>query len=358
MSATQQRATPRPRGARSPRAAASAAFFLLVLAGLGFVGLHSAHWQHGDALPNHAAAATTSVAGAAAAAADDRLPAPHSVGSRIAAAAAAAGSHGGAKAITADVLAALPRNRTISFQVCGGFAEQRAALLEGFVIARRLRRAVVLPDILLDGRQHQADATLWFSSASGRPVPAGADPAAALAHGGGAGAAAAQGAAPGAAGGAAAAAGNRSEGPEAAPFEAFYSFELVSQALGARRVAALTRAEFDARARAALAVPRPPGALKYNATVFIADGAPIADVPARFAPYEAHDHISLDCPLGRLSRAAFERQGSYLGALLNALRPAPAALAALEPHFVYAGDHPFNFLHLSISSPWLQQCAK
>ncbi|EFN52174.1 expressed protein [Chlorella variabilis] len=42
-------------------------------------------------------------------------------------------------------------DRTLSFDVCGGFAQQRVALLSGVVLAMELNRTMVLPRLLLDG---------------------------------------------------------------------------------------------------------------------------------------------------------------------------------------------------------------
>ncbi|KAL4447483.1 hypothetical protein ABPG75_004702 [Micractinium tetrahymenae] len=42
---------------------------------------------------------------------------------------------------------------TLSFQVCNGFANQRAALISGIVLAAQLNRTVILPRLLLNGTQ-------------------------------------------------------------------------------------------------------------------------------------------------------------------------------------------------------------
>ncbi len=50
--------------------------------------------------------------------------------------------------------------RTLRFDVCNGFANQRIAIAYGVVMAHHLGRAAVLPDILMNGTQGSDDWTL------------------------------------------------------------------------------------------------------------------------------------------------------------------------------------------------------
>lgn len=45
------------------------------------------------------------------------------------------------------------QERTLSFDVCSDFATQRVALVSGMVLTKELNRTLVLPQLLLDGRQ-------------------------------------------------------------------------------------------------------------------------------------------------------------------------------------------------------------
>jgi hypothetical protein len=43
--------------------------------------------------------------------------------------------------------------RTLRFEVCNGFANQRLSLVYGIIIARELDRAAVLPNFIRNGSQ-------------------------------------------------------------------------------------------------------------------------------------------------------------------------------------------------------------
>lgn len=56
--------------------------------------------------------------------------------------------------------------RTLSFSVCNGFANQRVAILSAIAVALETQRALVLPNLLLDGTQYTADEINEYSSYS------------------------------------------------------------------------------------------------------------------------------------------------------------------------------------------------
>ncbi|KAL4423983.1 hypothetical protein ABPG75_001284 [Micractinium tetrahymenae] len=109
-----------------------------------------------------------------------------------------AGEHGHAAAVrmvleadgSSSSLVADSSGGTLSFDLCGGFAAQRAALVSGLALAAELNRTLVLPRLLVDGGQrrvpfsqlHDADAFAAALLAQGLPStaepPAPADTAA------------------------------------------------------------------------------------------------------------------------------------------------------------------------------------
>ncbi len=53
-----------------------------------------------------------------------------------------------------QLLSAMPPvNQTLRFTVCNGFANQRLSVVYGMMLAKRLNRSVVLPELLTDGLQ-------------------------------------------------------------------------------------------------------------------------------------------------------------------------------------------------------------
>jgi hypothetical protein len=52
---------------------------------------------------------------------------------------------------------AVPLQKTLSFSVCNGFANQRLSLLYGIVIAKHLERDIYLPDLIDDGIQYTTE---------------------------------------------------------------------------------------------------------------------------------------------------------------------------------------------------------
>ncbi|GFR49842.1 hypothetical protein Agub_g11783, partial [Astrephomene gubernaculifera] len=56
-----------------------------------------------------------------------------------------------------------PANRTIRFQVCNGFANQRLSIMYGILLARRLNRSAVLP-VLIDNGLQRSDAAVLVNA--------------------------------------------------------------------------------------------------------------------------------------------------------------------------------------------------
>ena len=195
---------------------------------------------------------------------------------------AAADSGFGRRASAADDGGAAPL-RTLSFQVCNGFANQRLALAYGLAIARRLGRAAVLPDLLLDGTQLSDRDAL---AADGRAT---------------------------------------------APFEGFYDAGALREAARAHGLRVLTREEHAALAPDA-GDSGADGAANPAATarVSLAAMRPISDAAWALRAHRAARHLELDCPLFKLSPSAVHAERALVWDVLSALRPAPALEARVR----------------------------
>jgi hypothetical protein len=242
--------------------------------------------------------------GAKPAGAASELFPPGSDGDRgVGAGAAGAGALGGAGAAAAGAGAApAAPPRTLSFQVCNGFANQRLSLVYGLVIAKQLGRAAVLPALLTDGTQLTGAVRLAGDAGAG-----------------------------------------------AAPFESFYDVAALRTALAAHGVAALTRAEFEAAGG---------GRAGAAAAVSLAPSRPVDDVPWRFAPHRGADHLSLDCPLFKLTPGVVIAEQKFIWAVLEGLRPAAGVAAAVERALAPMGGRPFNFLHIRLERDWQAHCSR
>ena len=224
--------------------------------------------------------------------------------------------------------------RTLTFEVCGAHADQRLALAYGFVIAKQLGRAVVLPRVIVAGARrlyyyyedaHDGDDLLGGAAAATRR--------------------------------------------ETAPFGDVFDERRAAAALSAAGVRVLSEAEY--RAAAGDAIP-----LRFALT---AAPEAVRDVRAYFgagrgagsggAPGGVGRHVAVDCPLFRLAPAVMVAEREFVLAMLDALRPAPALMARADAWLAPAlradapgggegagGEGAFNFVHLLIERDWLAQC--
>ncbi|GBF98874.1 hypothetical protein Rsub_11478 [Raphidocelis subcapitata] len=193
-----------------------------------------------------------------------------------------------------------PHGRTLSFEVCNGFANQRLALIYGLVIAKQLGRAAELPALLLDGTQTSARDRLAADA------PAGA-----------------------------------------AAFEEFYDAHVLRAAVAPFGVTLLTADE---------AAARPPA--RSRAAAALASVRPVDDIAWHFSRHRAVEHLALDCPLFRLSPSMMMAEHEFVLAVLAGLRPAPA----VQPHVTQAlgrlAGRPFNFVHLRMERDWQAHCER
>jgi hypothetical protein len=252
----------------------------------------------------------------------------------VAAAAAAASRSGSGGAAIGDLpsssssaaaaaAAAAAPGRTVSFQVCNGFANQRLALVYGLVVAKQLGRAAVLPTLILDGTQ-----------LTGADRLAGDDAAA------------------------------------TADFEEFYDLAALRAALAAHGVRAVTRGAFEAARRAAEAAggSKAAGGLGSGGSssggggdivqVSLAAARPIDDVPWHFTAHREARHLALDCPLFKLSPSAVLAERKFVWAVLGALRPAAAVQRHVDAALAQLEGRPFNFLHIRLERDWQAHCAR
>jgi hypothetical protein len=207
------------------------------------------------------------------------------------------------------------RPRTLAFQVCNGFANQRLALLYGLIIAKQLGRAVVLPTLITDGTQ--------FTAADRLASDAGA---------------------------------------ATAPFETFYDIKALRTALAPYGVAVVTQQELEAASTSGkrssgdstAAAAAPLGA----ASVSLAASKPISDVPWRFSAHRGANHLSLDCPLFKLAPNVVVGEQKFVWSVLGALRPSAAVEVHVRQAMAPLEGRPFNFLHIRLERDWQAHCAR
>jgi len=197
-----------------------------------------------------------------------------------------------------------PPDRTLSFQVCKGFAQQRLAILYGLLLAKQLGRAAVLPDVLLD-----------------RPVIGQPD------------------------GGAASAGAS----PRTAPFGSFYSVESLQRAAAAHGVIVLTRRSF----RQLLAAQENPDNRTARSApdrvfVSVSEQPPLRDAADVLVDHASAPHLAIDCPVFRVAPAsvASPNEAAFTWAVLSALKPAAEAKALIAEQLRRAGGRPFNLLQV------------
>jgi len=221
-----------------------------------------------------------------------------------AAAAAADPSREGAFATSADnEWLHLDRGppRTLHFDVCNGFANQRLALVYGLVAAKRLGRAAVLPNLILDGTQ-STDAPILAT-----------DPGAAVAR-----------------------------------FESVYDAEALAAALLKHGLRVMTEDEF-----------RDANGDDIAPTQIALSGSGAVDNMEGMLQLVPHArHVSIDCPLFRFSPDVLRSEEALVWATLRALRPGPKLAKLAKAYDKQVGRKPFNFLHLRIEKDWLAHCKR
>lgn len=217
--------------------------------------------------------------------------------------------------------------KTLSFEVCGGFADQRLSLIYGMIIAKRLARAVVLPSLIVDG----------VTKDSGRPVPRarGADPSDDPDPSD-------------PSSGPSSSAGGEADARDfvTAPFEEVYDLQATLDALGRAGVQAMTEDEFKDMADDAIPV-------RFSLTY-----AAVIDQVERFFEGQGRArYVSLECPLYKLAPAIMLEEEKFIRSMLLAFRPSKNVMKHMATYTRrIGGAGPFNYLHLSIDKTWKKQC--
>lgn len=190
--------------------------------------------------------------------------------------------------------------RTLHFDVCNGFANQRLAVVYGAIAAKRLARAVVLPTLILDGTQ-STDAPVLAGDVGAAPIA----------------------------------------------FEDFYDAPAVVAALSKLGVAAMTERQF--REAAGDAIP----------TLVALSSSPSVDNLRGLVDMLPHArHVAVDCPLFKLGPDLVAEEEPLVWAVLEAMRPAER-LGALAGRFAAElKGRPFNFLHLRVEKDWTKHCKR
>ncbi|KAI7846355.1 hypothetical protein COHA_000192 [Chlorella ohadii] len=196
-------------------------------------------------------------------------------------------------------LVPLDEARTLQFDLCNGFTNQRIALLSGLVLAAELNRSVVLPDFLLDG--YQPDAKEWITV----------------------------------------------DKAQVEPFGVWFDQAAFVQALNEHGMQV---------AEGAAAEPALVGIERYDS-----QSQPV-DAIVAYMKKRTRQHIRIACPAFRLPGALIERHKELLMAASRALRPSPRYAALIEARRQRIADltgaplGSYNVLHLRAEKDWLALC--
>lgn len=234
---------------------------------------------------------------------DNRLPVPLEEGDAALDAGRASARADGAFATSVNAEWLHPEHggpRTLHFDVCNGFANQRLAIVYGAITAKRLGRTAVLPTLILDGTQ-AGDAPVLASDVGAAPVA----------------------------------------------FEEFYDAPALIAALAAADVPAMTEAAF--REAAGDAIP----------TQIALSASPNVDNMRGLVDMLPHArHVAVDCPLLKLSDDVVADEEELVWAVLGALRPAARLRPAAAKFAAQLGGRRFNFLHLRAERDWVEHCKR
>jgi hypothetical protein len=195
---------------------------------------------------------------------------------------------------------ALPVNaqlfRSLSFQVCNGFTNQRLSIVYAAIIAKETGRSLRLPRLLLDGTQHDTSraATLINSDAT--------------------------------------------------EFRTFYDVKVFTRGMKTAgvRVLDMDSALFSPSDK----VVRVPSK-DLQTLLGFGDGC----------PYRNATHLSIECPLFKLDLAVVGQHRELIENVLASLVPAPAQRAKIDQLKVsLSKSGHYNFLHLRVERDWINHC--
>ncbi|GIL48600.1 hypothetical protein Vafri_5079 [Volvox africanus] len=198
-----------------------------------------------------------------------------------------------------------PKQQTLRFKVCNGFANQRLSVVYGVLLAQRLGRTPVLPVLMRDGVQ-RSDATV-------------------LAH-----------------------------GANKVSFEDVYDLTFFLYELAKAGIRMLEPHE----------APRPSA---YTEVSLGALGANVSGALA--TTYGHLQHLSIDCPLFKMSPGEMNQRldEPIIWAVLDALRPSHLPYLYVETmqnaikHLGAVNGKPatrYNFLHLRLENDWVEHCKR
>lgn len=204
--------------------------------------------------------------------------------------------------------------RTLTFDVCDEFADQRLALIYGMVIAKRLGRTVVLPRMVIDR------------------VPLNNTEAAAAAR-------------------------RRQQHPEEdvddvklimAPFEEVYDLKAISAALAEEGVEVMTESKYHE------IIDEDVIPIKFGLSRAIV----IDNVDRFFGGQSPAHHMTMECPLFKLAPNVILGEERFIWNMQAALRPAKGVVKHLAAYRAAVRNGPFNFLHLLLDKDWHKRCRR
>ena len=186
--------------------------------------------------------------------------------------------------------------RSLSFQVCNGFANQRLSIVYAAIIAKETGRSLRLPRLLLDGTQHDTLQTSTLLNS------------------------------------------------KATRFSNFYDIDVFIKGMKAAGIQVLDKdsALFSASDN----VIRVPPKDLQNLLGF-GDGS----------PYRNATHLSIECPLFKLDAVLVGQHRELVEDVLASLVPAPAQRANIDQLKVsLSKSGHYNILHLRVERDWINHC--
>ena len=192
-------------------------------------------------------------------------------------------------------------DKTLRFQVCNGFANQRLSILYGMLLGIKLGRTVVLPTLVSEGTQHNTDFQVLA-------------------------------------------------GPQnAAQFGDFYDTAFFIKTMAKQGLRVLTGGDDS-----------PPPSEYTSIPLYPLGFAVLETLRSR---YKDTPHISLDCPIFKLQAAEVPMSDSdFVWAVLDGLQPSAPLQRIVDAtaHNIrkLTKQADFNFVHLRLEDDWLKHCRK
>lgn len=211
-------------------------------------------------------------------------------------------------------------SKTLAFEVCDGFANQRLSLLYGLLIAKQLGRVVVLPSLTTDSAHQSA-------AAGGQPTPHGA-----------------------------ASPTGQQLSSRSLPFKYLYDISKLQAVLSKHGVSLLSTRPHAIGPEGTL--DSSSAASSDTAIIDLSSSQPISSISQHFASHQSMPHMRLSCPLYKLSPAVILSERRFVSSILAALQLAPALQQRVDFIVGSFPDGRFNFIHLRLERDWQEYCER